>query len=110
MKKILIGILIVVVAIMFVACDPVYKINFETNGGTAVESAIGVLASVKIDEEPVTTCEGYVFAGWYDTSDFTGERIVFPVTIKFPTPNYKPSNRIITLYAKWDVVSVLSVG
>ena len=86
---------------MFAACDPAYNVNFETNGGTSVKSVIGALAHVEIEKEPITTREGYDFMGWYENPAFSGDRINFPVTFKFPSPNCNSTNRVITLYAKW---------
>ena len=40
---------------------------------------------------PDTTRDGYYFDGWYESSDFGGERINFPYTL----------SRTTTIYAKW---------
>ena len=94
-------------AVMLAACDPIYEVNFDTDGGTAVEPAFGSFGRVNIDTEPVTAREGYDFMGWYENPDFSGERVSFPATI---TSFSKPSkavihvayNTITTLYAKWS--------
>lgn len=83
--------LIIAVALL-VACNPEsqhsgYTVTFVTNGGSDVASQ----TTSQIAAEPVTIREDYTFAGWYDNSDFNGNRILFPYT---PTGN-------VTLYAKW---------
>lgn len=78
------------VAVAFVGCDEQketsYKVSFESNGGTEVNAVDGTVA-----EEPATTKDGYLFAGWFADKECAGERIIFPYT---PTAN-------VTLYAKW---------
>ncbi len=59
--------------------------SFITNGGSTVASITG-----EIDEEPLTTKEGFDFIGWYDSEALTGEKIAFPY-----------SGEATTLYARW---------
>ncbi len=61
--------------------------RFESNGGTEFADVQGFI----LEELPVPQREGYIFGGWYDTPDFSGERIrgVY----------YKQGGA--TLYAKW---------
>lgn len=77
----------------FVGCDDkpqttVYKVTFESNGGSEVAAVEGAVA-----EEPAPVRDGYVFAGWFADQDCSGDRITFPYT---PTAD-------VTLYAKWNV-------
>lgn len=67
-----------------------YVINFETNGGSSVDSISGEFNSTF--EFPTTNKLGYTFAGWYLENTFEN---VF-------TSNIIPS-RNITLYANWNV-------
>lgn len=67
---------------------PIYTISFQTNGGTKVEP----IERNTLSFSPLTTKEGYNFAGWYLDSALTQEAS-FPITI---TEN-------IVLYAKWDI-------
>lgn len=67
-----------------------FKVNFVTNGGSEVSQ----MTVSSIQSEPITTREDYDFMGWYDNTDFNGNRISFPYTV---TAN-------ITLYAKWQPV------
>ena len=64
-----------------------FLVNFETNGGSAIESyKTGVIQTT-----PETTKENFIFAGWYTTSDFSGEPVIFPYTLTKQT----------SFYAKW---------
>lgn len=89
---------LIVIATLLVACNEQktqtvkYTISFVTNGGSAVES----VTTDTIQNEPVTTKEDFVFAGWYDNSAFEGNRISFP---------YSPKSNV-TLYAKWESVPI----
>ena len=69
-----------------------YNITYELNGGIQAD---GQITSYKIGDE-ITLLEpqkeGYVFAGWYDNSEFTGNEIT-KITGK---------NQDFTLYAKWE--------
>ena len=64
-----------------------YTVSFETNGGDSIESYKTGL----ISEAPNTSRNNYLFAGWYLTSDFSGQPVSFPYTVTKPT----------TFYAKW---------
>ena len=64
-----------------------FLVNFETNGGSAIESyKTGVIQTF-----PETAKENFIFAGWYTTSDFSGEPVIFPYTLTKQT----------SFYAKW---------
>ncbi len=75
----------------FVGCDDkvstVYKVTFDSNGGSEVAAVEGVVAT-----EPVPSKEGYVFGGWYTDKECSGSRITFPYT---PVAD-------VTMYAKWN--------
>ncbi len=73
---------------MFIGSTGLYKVDFSTNGGTALSS----VRTNKIKEMPYTSRADYTFAGWYKKSDFSDSAIVFPLEIKDDT----------TLYAKWQ--------
>ena len=64
-----------------------HTVTFNANGGTEVSSIkTGVLQEI-----PFTEKENYEFAGWYENSSLSGEKITVPYTVK----------QDITLYAKW---------
>lgn len=64
-----------------------YTVSFNANGGTEVSSIkTGILQEI-----PFTEKENYEFAGWYENSSLSGEKITVPYTVK----------QDITLYAKW---------
>lgn len=64
-----------------------YSVHFATNGG----SEITAYKTDVIAKAPDTTRDGYYFVGWYESSDFGGEKIQFPYYL----------SESITLYAKW---------
>ena len=105
MKKFSHILLVIVMLVMILsstsvlmACDPAAWIEFETNGGTSVET-IGGIASVTIETEPITIREGYDFLGWYESSDFSGQRVSFPYTF---TSSMLDRIHFIILYARWE--------
>lgn len=67
--------------------ESTYTVKFVTNGGTKIADFKGS----EIKESPVTTREGYIFAGWYTRSSLSGAAARFPLKITKDT----------TLYAKW---------
>ena len=72
-----------------------YTITYNLNGGT---NASANPAKYTIETATITladpTRDGYVFGGWYTTSDFTGDAV---------TQIAKGSTGNVTLYAKWAV-------
>lgn len=98
MKKYLKACSFVLAALMLTAFIPLftgcmeknYKINFDSNGGSAVESMHVKEATYVYDDElPVPTREGYVFRGW---------NIVKNTNVKYESFYV---NQNITLYAIW---------
>ena len=67
-----------------------YTVLFETNGGTEIPS----YKTDIIKETPQTTKNACIFAGWYTSPIFAGERITFPFEL----------NDSVTLYAKWEQI------
>lgn len=67
-------------------------IKFESNGGT---SYFDIDFEAQKVELPVPEKEGYLFKGWYDNADFSGN--VYEGII-LPTDN-------LTLYASWDMIT-----
>ena len=62
--------------------------SFNTNGGSAISPIIGTEG---IKTAPVTEKSGYYFGGWYESPDFSGDKVSFP---------YEKEGTV-TLYAKW---------
>ena len=58
-----------------------YKVTFETNGGTEIDS----YRAGKIEICPETVKSGYEFDGWYTNSSFDGKAITFPYELKNDT-------------------------
>lgn len=87
---------ITVIGIGFISCENqffkeaagIYKVSFESNGGTGV-SAVN---TDKIIFQPATTKNNCDFLGWYETSNFEGSAISFP---------YEPKKNTV-LYARWN--------
>ncbi|MDE7095737.1 MAG: InlB B-repeat-containing protein, partial [Anaeroplasmataceae bacterium] len=89
------SIVVVLAFIGLVACgskNVTYTVNFETNGGTNVNP----ITDTKIQYEPLTLKDNFIFDGWYDVEDFSTDRITFPYEIK--------AN--VTFYAKWKTAQV----
>ena len=74
-----------------------YTITYYLNGGTNNSDNP---TSVSVESETITlaspTKNGYVFDGWYTSSDFSGSAV---------TQISSSTSQSITLYAKWIVVS-----
>ena len=73
--------------LMFIDAAQLYVVNFETNGGTEIES----YRTDVIEKIPDCKKEDAEFLGWYTSSDFSSDKIIFPYELKEDT----------TLYAKW---------
>lgn len=93
-KKIMLTVVAMLCAVMllaaFVGCDgdtPLYKVEFETNGGSTIDTVSGT-----VQTEPQPEKDGCDFAGWYVDEQYSGERITFPYT----------PQQDVTLYAKWQ--------
>ncbi|MDR2964740.1 MAG: InlB B-repeat-containing protein [Treponema sp.] len=71
-------------------------VTFESNGGSAVASATGVVYGSTISEPTAPTRNGYTFAGWYKDNTTFAEPWVFATDTV--TEN-------ITLYANWDLIT-----
>lgn len=68
----------------------IYTVNFETNGGTELQSyEVSILTT-----SPTTTRSGYNFVGWYKESSLVN-LVTFPYTLIADT----------TLYARWEDAS-----
>jgi len=77
--------------------DPdTYTVTFDSQGGSAVASATGVIAGAKISAPTAPTFEGYVFAGWYKEASGETEWV-------FDTDTVSAN---VTLYAKWTEAPV----
>lgn len=76
-----------------------YTITFESNGGSSV-NAIEAKAGEKIEEPAIPTKDGYIFDGWYESSDNGATLAEKPFVF-----GYMPSQSI-KLYAKWALKTV----
>ena len=74
-----------------------YPISYNLNGGT---NASGNPASYTIESETIMLADptrtGYIFAGWYGSSDYSGAKITAIVQGSFGAVN---------LYAKWNLIT-----
>lgn len=70
--------------------QPVYKVDFESNGGTPVESQV-VEKNGKVQEPEEPTRCNQMFGGWYEDKELTKKYLFENNTVKGD----------ITLYAKW---------
>ncbi|HHU43282.1 MAG: leucine-rich repeat protein [Bacillota bacterium] len=87
---------VLVICLTFAGCDRTpYKIHFETNGSTPIES-------IKTDGKsmvdlPMPTMQGYIFVGWFYDNHTFREQFTKTSLIK------NPIKEDITIYAKWEV-------
>ena len=71
----------------------IYKVSFDSKGGTAVNFGYNVLGGT-VSKPADPTRSGSVFAGWYDNDDFIGSAVTFPYEVTGTQ----------TLYAEWTPV------
>ncbi|WP_288604274.1 InlB B-repeat-containing protein [uncultured Treponema sp.] len=71
----------------FIEATGLYEVAFSTNGGTPIDS----YRTDEIKETPHTSFSDHTFFGWYLSSDFQGDAVVFPLKL----------TEDITLYARW---------
>ena len=71
-----------------------YQISYQTNGGVLPNNAKREYTIEEQVELPVPTNEGFTFAGWYETEDFTGAQVEVISIGQTGNRNY---------YAKWQI-------
>ena len=76
-----------------------YTITFDSKGGSAVQP-IKASAGAAITAPTDPTKDGFVFAGWYETTD--GGTTLSDKAFSF---SYMPA-RVFTLYAKWATADI----
>lgn len=76
-----------------------YTITFDSKGGSAVQP-IKASAGAAITAPTDPTKEGFVFAGWYESTD--GGTTLSDTAFSF---SYMPA-RVFTLYAKWATADI----
>lgn len=101
MKKFLVSLLLVTcgVGCFFAAsCGKAeYKYSFQTNGGTEIATIIKEEGE-EFDLPTPEGREGYAFAGWYTTEDFSGD----------PVGHVKAEGNT-TFYAKWEQLEAITL-
>jgi len=110
LTSILLGLIIFVLLITgLTACDGYYIVHFNANGGTPVESVRGkgINHPVYIEEEPITTREGYIFDGWFMEETYIEGRFIpskktREIRIEFPYESKHSHGYTVTFYAKWS--------
>lgn len=65
-----------------------FTVMFDSCGGNTVPSVKGKT----VQTEPLPEKDGFDFVGWYENSDYSGNRVVFPYTI----------SKDVKFYAKWQ--------
>ena len=76
-----------------------YTITFDSNGGSAVQP-VKANAGAAITAPTDPTKDGFVFAGWYESTD--GGTTLSDTAFSF---SYMPA-RVFTLYAKWATADI----
>lgn len=65
-----------------------FTVKFDSCGGNTVPEIKGKT----VQTEPLPEKDGFDFVGWYENSDYSGNRVVFPYTI----------SKDVKFYAKWQ--------
>lgn len=65
-----------------------FTVTFDSCGGNTVPAVKGKT----VQNEPLPEKDGFDFVGWYENSDYSGNRVVFPYTI----------SKDVKFYAKWQ--------
>lgn len=65
-----------------------FTVTFDSCGGNTVPSIKGKT----VQTEPLPEKDGFDFVGWYENSDYSGNRVVFPYTV----------SKDVKFYAKWQ--------
>ena len=73
--------------LLLIEASQLHKVTFESNGGSTLES----YRTKRIEKSPSVTKDDATFSGWFESSDFSGEKISFPYEVQKDT----------VLYAKW---------
>ena len=81
------------------AAEKEYTITFDSKGGSAVQP-IKANAGAAITAPAAPTKDGFVFAGWYESTD--GGVTLSDTAFSF---SYMPA-RVFTLYAKWATADI----
>ena len=74
--------------------EKVYTVNYETNGGIATANKTSYTASDGTITLGESRKRGYVFDGWYENEDLSGERV---------DEIHCSARRNLTLYAAWKL-------
>lgn len=65
-----------------------FTVTFDSCGGNTVPAVKGKT----VQTEPLPEKDGFDFVGWYENSDYSGNRVVFPYTV----------SKDVKFYAKWQ--------
>lgn len=65
-----------------------FTVTFDSCGGNTIPSVKGKT----VQTEPLPEKDGFDFVGWYENSDYSGNRVVFPYTV----------SKDVKFYAKWQ--------
>lgn len=65
-----------------------FTVTFDSCGGNTIPKVKGKT----VQTEPLPEKDGFDFVGWYENSDYSGNRVVFPYTV----------SKDVKFYAKWQ--------
>ncbi|WP_407870626.1 InlB B-repeat-containing protein [Paenibacillus sp. P36] len=86
---------------LYAKWTPTYTVLFDSQGGSSVESAPGILSGATVPKPSDPTRAGFAFSGWYADENFSSAWNFATDTVILDTWSvYK------TLYAKWTAVPV----
>ncbi|WP_138755500.1 InlB B-repeat-containing protein [Paenibacillus sinopodophylli] len=86
---------------LYAKWTPTYSVVFDSQGGSLVERASGLLSGATVPKPSDPTRAGYAFSGWYVDENFSSE---WNFATDTEILNAGSVNR--TLYAKWTAVPV----
>lgn len=79
-------------------------VTFDSNGGSAVPSVTDVAPGSTVSEPETPLKAGWIFAGWYETSDFSGDKWKFA-----GEDDADEVTANLVLHAKWDLALDVTV-
>jgi uncharacterized repeat protein (TIGR02543 family) len=80
---------------LYAMWDSIHTVTFDCNGGSEIQSVLGLLSGKKITKPDNPEKQGFVFEGWYKDAQY-GEAWDFDNDVV---------NNNITLYAKWKGIT-----
>ena len=81
-----------------------YTLAFETNAGSEITDSNSYSDGATVNLAFQTTREGYTFAGWYMSADYSGDSVT-ELTFSQEMEGLDKDSNTVTLSAKWTPIS-----